>query len=42
VELLGGLRIVPEVGRGRLLLQLLQFGLARGEVKDDPSVLALD
>jgi hypothetical protein len=42
MELLRGLRIVPDVRRGRLLLQFLQFCLACREVKDDPSVLALD
>jgi hypothetical protein len=41
-QLLRGLRVAPDVRRGRALLLLLQLRLAPGKVKDDPSVLALD
>jgi hypothetical protein len=42
VQLLRRLGIIPEVGSGGALFQLLQLGLAPRKVKDVPSVLALD
>jgi hypothetical protein len=42
LELLRRPRVLPQIGRGRPLLEFLQLRLAWGEVKDDPSIPAHD
>jgi hypothetical protein len=42
MQSLCGSGILPHIRSGGLLLEIAQLCLARCEVKDDPSVLALD